>query len=60
MGLWSGEDTIYYKEQLRLIEHWIDIYNKDVHVLDYDSLIGNFKKATCDLRLFIALPWDDK
>jgi len=42
----------------RLIEHWIALFAKTIHVVDYDDLVKDPKQVVSGVLGFLELDWD--
>jgi hypothetical protein len=56
-NLW---DIKFYSNELdRLTEHWMNLFPKTVHVVDYDALVKNPKRNISKVLRFLDLNWDN-
>jgi tetratricopeptide (TPR) repeat protein len=53
-----GDINFYSNELDRLTEHWITLFAKTIHVVDYDDLVRNPKQVVSGVLGFLQLDWD--
>lgn len=51
---------IYYRQYLRLMEHWRSVLSLPVFELKYEDLVANQEPLTRQLINFCGLPWDER
>lgn len=50
----------YYRQHLRLMEHWSACFGEDIFTVDYDELIQTPEPVIRRLLGFLGLEWDDR
>jgi tetratricopeptide (TPR) repeat protein len=50
----------WYREYLRLMEHWKTLYPNDIFDVDYDALVREPKPVIERLLAFLGLEWEDE
>ena len=53
-----GDINFYSNELDRLTEHWMTLFAKTIHVVDYDDLVKNPKQVVSGVLGFLQLDWD--
>lgn len=49
----------FYRQQERLMNHWITLFGDDIFIFDYDELINDPETNISQLLSFVDLPWQD-
>lgn len=49
----------YYRDYVRLMDHWKRVLPLQIHELDYENFTSDFEAETRKLIEFIGLPWDE-
>jgi len=53
-----GDINFYSNELDRLTEHWINLFTKTIHVVDYDDLVKDPKQIISGVLGFLQMDWD--
>jgi tetratricopeptide (TPR) repeat protein len=51
---------LYYREYVRLMNHWRKVLPLKVYEQNYEEITGNFEEHARKLIDFMGLPWDDR
>ncbi len=49
----------YYKDYVRLMKHWLDIFGSDILEIQYENLIEEQEKVSRQLIQYLDLEWDN-
>ena len=58
-GLDLDDTAHWYKQHLKLMEHWKSLYGDDIHELDYDEVVSDPRPAVEGLLEFCGLEWEE-
>ncbi len=64
----GGMGFAYHKEWIgseiancqRIMDHWIDLFKDDIHVVDYEALVENSESIVKDMFQYIGLSWEEQ
>lgn len=54
-----GHLALFYRQYLRLMDHWHDVLELPILDVDYETLVAAQERETRRLIDFCGLPWDD-
>ena len=54
-----GNAAHYYRQQERLMKHWLQLLGQNIHTLDYDELVHDPRHEIERLLEFVDVPWND-
>ena len=50
----------WYLLHQKLMKHWISLYPDDIHEVNYDDLVNDFRPNVEQLLVHCGLPWDER
>lgn len=58
-GFDLGHAAHYYRQHLRLMDHWLSLYPDDIFEFDYDAVVREPRREIEELLSFCGLEWEE-
>ena len=55
-----GNIAHYYRQHVRLMQHWTECFGADIYTVDYDELVRSAEPVLRRLLDFLGLEWDER
>ena len=49
----------YYRQHLRLMQHWFHCFSENIHTIDYDKLVESPEPVIRSMLEFLDMPWQE-